>query len=185
MTTSSHHRTSPHRITRWPMRLAAAVAAAAALGTAGCAPSGSTAVQAGDRAVTMATFEKDVANCSDLASSQTMSPRQVIASTEVQAAVGEELLARSGRTLTNAQRDVIMTQNQLSALVTKPVCRDMGRRLASLYAVAGNSPDAATLVADVKKLGVQVNPRLGQWYPEQLAVAGSGSLSSLWTGARS
>ncbi|AXE39463.1 hypothetical protein [Acidipropionibacterium virtanenii] len=183
MTTSSPQRNSTGR--RRGLRLAAAAAAVAALATAGCAPSGSTAVRAGEQTVSMTTFEKDVSNCSDLASSQTMTPRQVIASTEVQAAIGEELLARSGKTLTDAQRDVIMAQNQLSALATHPVCRDMGRRLASLYAVAGNTPDARTLVADVKKLGVQVNPRLGHWYPDQLAVAGSGSLSSLWAGTRS
>lgn len=181
MTTSSPHRT-PTR--RRGLRLAAAAAAVAALATAGCTPSAGIAVEAGAQTVTMADFETAVADCSDLASSQTMSPRQVIASTEVQAAIGEELLARSGRTLTTAQRDVLMTQNQLSALATRPVCREMGRRLVSLYAVAGVTPDAQTMVKAVKELGVQVNPRLGQWYPEQLAVAGSGSLSSLWTGER-
>lgn len=168
------------------VRLGSAAAALACLaGMAGCTPSGSVAVKAGGQTVTMDTYNDDVAQCSALASSQTMSPREVIASTEVQGAIGEELLARSGRTLTTEQRDALMARDQLSALTAHPACRDMGRRLVALYTVAGTTPDAQTLIKAVKGIDVKVNPRLGDWYPEQLAVAGTGSLSNVWQGARS
>lgn len=190
MTTSSPRKPSVGTVggRRRPrsLRLAAAAAALVGLaGMAGCTPSASIAVKAGDRTVTMDTYNSDVAHCSSLASSETMSPREVIASTEVQGVIGEELLARSGRTLTTQQRDVLMARYQLSALSTHPACRDMGRRLVTLYAVAGTAPDSQTLIKAVKGIDVQVNPRLGDWYPEQLAVAGTGSLSSVWQGARS
>ncbi len=181
-TSCSQSTTRSRRVPRFAAALTAAALAVA--GLTGCAPSSGTAVQVGDQKISMDTFQADVAACSSLASSDTMSPRQVIATTETQAAVGEELLARSGRTLSTAQRDALMTANNLTALNANPTCREMGRRLAALYAVVRGS-DQNALLQQIKGLDIQVNPRLGQWYPEQLSVAGSSSLSSLWTGSRS
>lgn len=166
-------------------RVAALATVGVVLGAlAGCVPTPDVAVQAGDQRVSMDTFQADVDACSALANSDTMSPRQIIATTVTQGAVGEELLARSGRTLTTAQRDAVMKENNLTALNANPTCREMGRRLAALYAVVQESDQAAVL-KQINGLDIQVNPRLGRWYPEQLAVAGSSSLSSLWTGPRS
>lgn len=167
------------------LRLGAAAAVLISVGVAGCTPPAGVAVKVGSQTVTMDTYNADVANCSSLASSDTMTPREVIASTEVQGAIGEELLAKSGRTLTTRQRDALMASNQLSALSSHPACRAMGRRLVTLYAVAGTTPDAQTLIKAVKGIDVKVNPRLGDWYPDQLTVAGTGSLSNVWQGARS
>lgn len=185
MTTSSSPSSSSTRSSRGLPRFAAlAIAGVVALGAlAGCVPTANVAVQVGDQKVSMGTFQADVDACSSLANSDTMSPRQIIATTLTQGAVGEELLARSGRTLSTAQRDAVMQQNNLTALDANPTCREMGRRLAALYAVAQTS-DQATLLKQINSLDIQVNPQLGHWYPEQLAVAGSSSLSILWAGPR-
>lgn len=183
MTTSNSASTRHGR--RLPRVAAALAASGLALGTlTGCVPSSNVAVQVGDQQVSMATFQADVDACSSLASSQTLSPRQIIATTVIRGAVGEELLARSGHTLSTAQRDAVMKANDLTVLDANPTCRQMGRSLAALYAVAQTS-DEATLTKQLDSLDIQVNPRLGGWYPEQLAVAGSSSLSNLWTGQRS
>ncbi|AZZ39982.1 hypothetical protein [Acidipropionibacterium jensenii] len=184
-TTSSSQSTSTRGRRPRNRRVLGALAAGvvALTGLTGCLPSSGMAVQVGDQRVSMDTFENDVEACSALANSQTMSPRQVIATTVTQAAVGEELLARSGRTLTTSQRDALMQSNNLTALNASPTCRQLGLRLTSLYAVVQGS-DADTLRRQVHSLDVQVNPRLGGWYPDQLLVAGSSSLSSLWAGSR-
>ncbi len=173
------------RVSR-PTRVVAAVAVTtlAAGSLAGCVPSSSTAVEVGDQKVSMETFQKDLDACSSLAVSDTMTPRQVIATTVTRGAVGEALLARSGRTLSTAARDEVLKANDLTVLESNPTCHQMGRSLASLYAVV-QTTDEKTLMAQIGTLDVQVNPRLGGWQPEQLLVAGSSSLSNLWAGTRS
>lgn len=162
-----------------------AAAAAGVLGVAGLTGcswhSSSTAIVAGSHTVSMATFDDVVAHCGGLAQSSTLSARQVIASTLAQGAVGEQILTDTGRTLSTAERDKVISSNDLSVLIKDPVCQSMARSLAAMYWVINTDGQAKTL-KEMAAVDVTVNPRLGQWFPRQLAVAGTSSMSSAWTG---
>ncbi|WCC80395.1 hypothetical protein O6R08_02375 [Cutibacterium equinum] len=160
---------------------AGAAGALAVVGLSGCSSqSPSTAIAAGSRTISMKTFDEAVDHCGDLAQGGALSPRQVIASTLAQGAVGEQILSDTGRGLNTAQRDQIIATNGLTVLTKDPVCRDLGRSLAAMYHVV-NSDGQDKALEEITAVDVSVNPRLGTWDARNLAVHGSSSLSDPFT----
>lgn len=182
---TSPHRPSPHG-RRGGRRAVLAVVVAATLGAgalSGCSPSASTGVKAGSTTVSTQTIDTAIEHCEPLAQARDLTPRQVIVSTEARGALGDEILRRTGRTLSDRQRDQIIARNGMEALTQDPVCHEMARRLASIFhVIESDSKDRAA--AEIEDVKLEVNPVYGVWLPQQLAVAGSSSLSRLWEPTR-
>ena len=95
----------------------------------------------------------------------------------IQGALAERMAASNGITLSDAQREqVIAGQEQLVALVAQPGGVDVAHDWIDISIVAEALGDES-LLTEVAKHDVVVNPRYGAWDPAQISTAGSGSLS--------
>lgn len=134
------------------------------------------------------TPEEQAAYETELAKQQVdMAPgkyRVAVVGASIQAQLARDAAKVANITVTDAQRQEVISQNGLSALSANPVTKDLVDGLANVQVVFTNASGLQAGKEAAAKAEVQLNPRYGTWDPSQLTLTGTGSLSTSTTAQR-
>ena len=110
--------------------------------------------------------------------------RVAVVGAAIQAQLARDAAKIANITVTDAQRQEVISQNGLSALSANPVTKDLVDGLANVQVVFTNASGLQAGKEAAAKAEVQLNPRYGTWDPSQLTLTGTGSLSTSTTAQR-
>jgi PBP1b-binding outer membrane lipoprotein LpoB len=110
--------------------------------------------------------------------------RVAVVGASIQAQLARDAAKVANITVTDAQRQEVISQNGLSALSANPVTKDLVDGLANVQVVFTNASGLQAGKEAAAKAEVQLNPRYGTWDPSQLTLTGTGSLSTSTTAQR-
>jgi hypothetical protein len=157
----------------------AALAAVAVVALAGCSnASPSVVAYVGDEKITQRQLEQAVDGLSStLQEGQTVSTEAVV-NAMIQGAIAEQIAAERDIALTDAARDAVLAQSELAPLTRVPAAREVVYDVADFQLVAQELGEE-TILAEIAKQDVTLNPRYGVLDPQQkIVVTGqTGSLS--------
>ncbi|MBN9106240.1 MAG: hypothetical protein J0I14_14700 [Propionibacteriaceae bacterium] len=146
------------------------------------------AQQESTQPVASRTPEEQAAYETELAKQQVdMAPgkyRVAVVGASIQAQLARDAAKIANITVTDAQRQEVISQNGLSALSANPVTKDLVDGLANVQVVFTNASGLQAGKEAAAKAEVQLNPRYGTWDPSQLTLTGTGSLSTSTTAQR-
>ncbi|MDF1488741.1 SurA N-terminal domain-containing protein [Tessaracoccus caeni] len=155
-------------------RLVPAVAALALL--AACTPAPSTVALVGGTPVTAADLQRSIDGCAELGiTTQQLPVKQHVLLLAAGELVDQAAEAR-GFEVSDGELKSLAEQNGSADLLGNEECAKLaypGVKLTLLGQAAGQDE----LIAELKAIEVDVNPRYGEWDAEALGLAGSGSLS--------
>lgn len=156
----------------------AAVAAAAVL-VAGCSPAPSVAAIVGNEEITNEFVDQVISDCQAAVGGEPLTGQVVVGNLTI-SAVFDAVAAEAGFEFTDDEVAMMLEQRGMDAatieMVSGTACMDFVRPVATSMLIS-SVVDEATLVAAVREIDVEINPRYGEWDPSTGAVGGSGSLS--------
>lgn len=153
--------------------------AVAGIALAGCAtPSGGTAMQVNGARVSLRDLDRSADDCARLTKSTKDAVRGGVANMYLQGLIAEQLAARDGLTITDADRTAQATKDQATPLMDGGACQQAVTKWLSIR-VLENKMSAEDIIAQAKQLNIQVNPQFGPYKADSIGLpGGSGSLST-------
>ena len=165
-----------------PLRAVAGVAIAA-LALTGCSNRPSDGVRAGESVVSMKMIDQTTKDCAKYVQNPNMPANQVVATALAQGAVADEVLRRTNRSVSHDELTKIGEMNRMDVLIKDPKCRVLSDSVSKLVYIATNDGQDKTL-KEIHDVDVNLNPRLGQWDPQNVVAGGVSSLSEPWSGSQ-
>ena len=107
----------------------------------------------------------------------------MVATALAQGAVADEVLRRTNRSVSHDELTKIGEMNRMDVLIKDPKCRVLSDSVSKLVYIATNDGQDKTL-KEIHDVDVNLNPRLGQWDPQNVVAGGVSSLSEPWSGSQ-
>lgn len=142
--------------------IAGLLAAVVVLLASGCAIEGSpsTVAYVGSDRITQQQLDDAVASVQTALGTEEQVSPQAVVNVKIQGAIAAQLAAQHNITVTDAQRDTLLSQTNLKPLLADPVSRQVAYDIATPQIVAKAIGSAAYL-HDLQSADVVLNPRYG------------------------
>jgi len=131
----------------------------------------------------MKTIDQTTKDCAKYVQNPNMPANQVVATALAQGAVADEVLRRTNRSVSHDELTKIGEMNRMDVLIKDPKCRVLSDSVSKLVYIATNDGQDKTL-KEIHDVDVNLNPRLGQWDPQNVVAGGVSSLSQPWSGSQ-
>ena len=157
-----------------------AVAAVAALTLGACAtPGGSTAIQVEDQRMSLGQLEDAANACAAPLGFPQQAMDVQIRTLALQGLIGRVLVEDNNYTFSDAQIRQVLKEQQVEAALDAPDCAPLIRDVGAFF-LAATKVGADEGIKQISAMDVQVNPRIGTWDAERLALLNTnGSLSKV------
>ncbi|MEA5647184.1 MAG: hypothetical protein R5N60_07085, partial [Cutibacterium granulosum] len=129
------------------------------------------------------TVDQTTKDCVKYVQNPNMPANQVVATALAQGAVADEVLRRTNRSVSHDELTKIGEMNRMDVLIKDPKCRVLSDSVSKLVYIATNDGQDKTL-KEIHDVDVNLNPRLGQWDPQNVVAGGVSSLSEPWSGSQ-
>ena len=159
--------------------IAGVLAAIVVLLASGCAVEGSpsTVAYVGDQRITQSQLDSAVSAVqSALGTDQQVSPQSVV-NVQIQGLAANEIAAQHDISITDAQRDSLLSSTDLKALLADPTARQVAYAIADTQLVS-HAVGSAAYLRDLQATDVVLNPRYGVLDPATKTII-DGQSSSL------
>lgn len=165
---------------RWTRVATGAVAAVAALTMVGCGhPGGSTAFQVEGNSVSLNELETAADACAEPLGFAPEAMDLHIRTIALQGLIGKTLAEQNGLSFTDAQVRQVLTEQEVAGALDVPGCAEIAENI-GIFFLAATRVGADKGIEQISAMNVQVNPRLGSWDAEELALRHTnGSLSEV------
>ncbi|MGA4669155.1 hypothetical protein ACPCG0_05040 [Propionibacteriaceae bacterium Y1923] len=161
--------------------VAAPLAAVAALTMIGCTqPGGSIAFEVEGHSASLNELQDAQTACAGVFGFDASSPNPALRTMVLQGLIGKALVEQNDLTFTDGQvSDVVSEDEDMAAALADPGCgpivRDYG-----IFFLAATEVGAEEGIEQISAMDVRINPRVGSWDAEQLALRHTnGSLSKV------